>query len=265
MKKLTTIIGLLLLAVFFCANLMANNSPQNEIIVEKINTEAVWPIVKYALAEEGIGLYSISCDELSAKSKLFKYKFLSSEYMGRYLFTLEGKKLKVEITDIHCQKDGKWESTGTSLAFSKEKKLRKKMVDIIEKINIDQNEVENAKNTFLSAFYNDYIVGITNVEKTKDALTISVKVKYVGKDADQTALSADENIILGCSGTEFKCYSAAINDGEFTNVGRLKYTYNKNDEVKYRFRFKSISADVTSGSLIMTNEDFIVTIVGIKF
>lgn len=257
----------LLIALFsmLTMSMFAVNPKKKDILVKDINTEAVWTIVKYALAKEGINLSTISCDNLSAQSQLFEYKFLMSDYMGRYLFTLEDGNLTVKITDVHFKKDGKWESTSTSLAFAKEKKLRKNMVKVIEKINDDEEEIEKAKNTFLSAFDNDFVIGISSIEREGADLIIGIKVKYTGSGSEFVGFSAgNKKKVISCDGTEYIARYASMNGRDYTKHGVLKHDYTKDDMVDYKLKFKDAPADLSNANLYVKTDDFKVSIAGLN-
>jgi hypothetical protein len=221
MKKSIVIIIMFSFTAMFWQTGEAVASPKKkEVIVENIDPATVWPVVKAALLKEGIQLGEISCDRQSAKSAPFTYTFITSNYMGRYIFTLEGDVLKVTIGDVHFEKDGKWESTSTSLAFSKEKKLKTAMAESIKSINEDSALVEKAKKGFQVYTTKDWNLAVSDLQKEGDVLIVLCKVQNPGNQK-MLVLNRDGVSVTGCQGTKERPVGVSVNHtqmaGKFAN------------------------------------------------
>ena len=81
---------LILLLSFATLLLQSGNvvaSPKKkDIVVENMDPETVWPVVKAALLKEGIQMGEISCDRQTAKSAPFTYTFITSILYGAVYF-----------------------------------------------------------------------------------------------------------------------------------------------------------------------------------
>lgn len=146
MKKLTSILTLLLLVNIAWSQDELKYSP-----VTNINSDEVWPVVKYQLDFNKMSIASLDYGQGVLKTHYSEYYRGLSRARAIFVFTFVDNVLNVEMVNIQTERDGYWQNSSKSALFKTEYKIEARMADGIRNILESPEKVNESKETFYNS------------------------------------------------------------------------------------------------------------------
>ncbi len=260
MKKLISILTLFLIFTTVNAQEELKYSP-----VTNINSDEVWPVVKYQLDFNKIPIASLDYGQGILKTHFSEYYRGLSKARARFVFTYVDNVLNVEMENIQTERDGYWQNSSESVLFKTEYKIKARMADGIRNILETPEKVNESKEIFYNSldvhnlFYENAteLAGKRWFETYLKDREVDWNLTFVDITENKSAQNKDfkykESYVFQTGGLEFDFLNAKFYITKYTNSDENIFT-KKRSKINVKGVCRYLNYDLGSFYVVVTEK-----------